>query len=248
MNRKLISVLLILAFCFCLVLGVSADTGTDIYDEAALLTDGEEARLAEKLGDIGQAYDVQLVIVTVPSTEGADIDWYLESLYDGMGFGCGANYDGVLLLVCMDIREYRILSNGYAGVAIDTGDIGRIGNAIESDLSDGDYAAAFEEFADQCAYYLEGYRNGFPFNFGRNLVISLVIGLVAGIAVALVLKGQLKSVRKQNRANNYVKADSMRLTVHRDLFLYRNVTRTRKESNNSSQGSGSSRSTGGGKF
>ena len=131
--------------------------------------------------------------------------------------------------------------------AIDSGDIDNIGDKIVSDLSDGDYAAAFDEFADQCDYYLDGYINGFPFNFGKNLMICLIIGIVAGVVVAFVLKGQLKTVRKQNQANVYVKPGSMQVTVRNDFFLYREVSKSKKESSSSS-GSGSSRSTGGGSF
>lgn len=249
MNRKIIFTILALVLCFSLATGVSAATDTNLYDEADLLTDAEEMRLAQKLDEIGEAYDAQIVIVTVPTADGADVDWYLEYLYDSMGFGYGPNYDGVLLLLCMDVREYRILSNGYAGVAIDTGDIADIGDVIVSDLSDGNYAAAFDRFADECAYYLNGYLNGFPFETGAVLVTSLVIGIIAGVVVALVLKGQLKTVRKQSGAGTYVKADSMQVTVHNDLFLYQNTSRVRRQtSNSSSSSSGSSRSTGGGRF
>ena len=251
MNRKIIFAILALVLCFSLATGASAATEMDLYDEADLLTGAEEMRLAQKLAEIGEAYDAQIVIVTVPTVDSADIDWYLENLYDSMGFGYGPDHDGVLLLVCMDVREYRILSNGYAAVAIDTGDIAGIGDAIVSELSEGDYAAAFDRFADECAYYLNGYRNGFPFETGTVLITSLVVGILTGVIVAIVLRGQLKTVRKQNGAGSYVKADSMRLDVHNDLFLYRNVSRVRKQTNNTSGGSrssGSSRSIGGGRF
>ena len=218
-----------------------------VFDEAELLNDSEELALEEKLADLSSKHDAQIVVCTIESMDGGDIDEFLNYLYDEMGFGYGQNHDGVLLLVCMDPREYRILSNGFAGEAIDSGDIDSIGDVIVSDLSDGDYAAAFDGFADQCDYYLEGFVNGFPFNFGKNLVICLIIGIAAGLIVAFVLKGQLKTVRKQHQANVYVKPGSMQVTVHNDFFLYRDVTRTKKESSNSSSG-GSSRSSGGGSF
>lgn len=218
-----------------------------VFDEAALLNDSEELALEEKLADLSSKHDAQIVVCTIESMDGGDIDEFLNYLYDEMGFGYGENHDGVLMLVCMDPREYRILSNGFAGEAIDSGDIDSIGDVIVSDLSDGNYAAAFDKFADQCDYYLDGFINGFPFNFGKNLVICLIIGIAAGLIVAFVLKGQLKTVRKQNQANVYVKPGSMQVTVHNDFFLYRDVTRTKKESSSSSSG-GSSRSTGGGSF
>ena len=135
-----------------------------VYDEAELLNDSDELALEEKLADLSSKHDAQIVVCTIESMDGGDIDEFLGYLYDEMDFGYGENHDGVLLLVCMDPREYRILSNGFAGEAIDSGDIDSIGDEIVSYLSDGDYAAAFDEFADQCDSYLDGYLNGYPFN------------------------------------------------------------------------------------
>ena len=221
-----------------------------LYDEADLLTDSEEAALMGKLAAVSTGYEAQIVVVTIASMDGGYIDTYVDYVYDSMGFGYGENYDGVLLLVCLDPREYRILSNGFAGVAIDPDDISKISDEIVGDLSDGDYARAFDIFVAQTDYYLDGYLNGFPFAFGTNLMICLVIGLVVGLIVTAILKGQLKSVRQQKTANSYVKPGSMYLTMQNDFFLYRHVSRTRKESSSSSgsSGGGSSRSTGGGSF
>ena len=239
-----------------------ADTGNEvifvadenfIYDEADLLTDSEEAALEQKLQQISHACDAQLVVCTIASMDGGDIDSFVDYLYDSMGFGYGENHDGVLLLVCMDPREFRILSNGYAGVAIGTDEIDLLSGNIKPYLSDGQYATAFDTFADRCETDLDGYLNGYPFNFGENLLISLVIGFVVGLIVVLILKGQLKTVRKQNQANVYVRANSMQVDVRQDIFLYRNITRTRKQKDTSSGSSGSSsggtaRSKGGGSF
>lgn len=246
MKRKLLSMLFVVVLCLSLAVSAFAVSGADIYDEADLLSTQEETQLAEKLSEIGEEFDAQIVIMTVSST-GGNIDAYIEDKFDSMNMGYGENRDGVLLLVCMDSREYRILSNGYAGEAIGTDQIDAISEAIVSDLSEGAYADAFSTFADQCAYYLGGYLNGFPFNVGKNLVVALIIGVVAGVIVAFILKKQLKSVRQQKQANVYIKPGSMQITASRDLFLYREVSRTKKQSSSSS-GSGSSRNVGGGKF
>ena len=246
MKRKLLSMLFVVVLCLSLAVGAYAASGADIYDEADLLSNQEETQLAEKLSEIGKEFDAQIVIMTVSSTNG-DIDAYIEEMFDGMNMGYGEKRDGVLLLVCMNPRQWRILSNGYAGQAITGSEISAIGDEMVSDLSDGDYARAFDIFVAQTDYYLDGYLNGFPFNFGKNLIVALIIGVVAGVVVALVLKKQLKSVRQQKQANIYIKSGSMQITKSRDLFLYREVSRTKKDSSNSS-GSGSSRNVGGGKF
>jgi len=218
-----------------------------LYDEAELLSADQQTALIEKLMDVSGKYQAEIVVCTIKSMDGGDIDQFVEFLYDSMGFGYGDKKDGVLLLVSMEPRQYRILSNGMAGEAIDQDAIAAISDAIVSDLSDGVYDKAFTTFAERCAYYLDGHLHGFPFDVGKTLIISLGIGAIAGVIVALVLKGQLKSVRKQEQANVYVKADSMVITHQDALFMYRNVQRTEKSSSKSS-GSGSSRNVGGGSF
>ena len=222
-----------------------------VFDEADLLSDSEEAALSDKLLDASHTYNAQIVIVTLASMDGGNIDDFVDYLYDTMGFGYGADHDGVLLLVCMDPREYRILSNGYASTAIGPDQIDTLCDFMETYLPNGHYVAAFNSFADQCGEFLEYYQMGSPFKVGKNLAISLAIGIISGLIVAFILKGRLKSVRKQDSARVYVKKGSMQLNYSRDIFLYRNVTRTKKQERveSSSSGSGgSTRSKGGGSF
>ena len=222
-----------------------------LYDEADLLTDEQEADLVKKLTEVSHATNAQIVIVTMASMDGGDIDSFVDYLYDSMGFGYGENHDGVLLLVCMDPREYRILSNGYAGTAIGPDQIDTLCDFMETYLPNGHYVAAFNSFADQCGEFLEYYQMGSPFKVGKNLAISLIIGIIAGLIVAFVLKGQLKSVRKQDQAHRYVKPGSMTVDIQYDIFLYRTVTRTQKQKRVESTSSGSgntARSKGGGSF
>ena len=251
MMKRFLILLLSIGLCLSLAVSVSAASAAGIVmDDAGLLSQAEEEALTRKLTDVGTAYNTQMIVVTVASSEGKYTDDLVNELYDSMNFGFGTTREGVLMLVCMDPREYRILSNGYAGDAIDPGVIDTIGDALVSDLSDGDYADAFEIFADKCDYYLNGYYNGFPFETGKTLVISLGIGLVLALIVTSILKGQLKSVHKQTQANSYVRSGSMQLTQSRDIFLYRQVSRTKKQSSNSSgsRSGGGSRSVGGGSF
>lgn len=248
MTRKIISLILCLLICVAIAVPAFAAGNTEfLYDEADLLTPEEEAALLKKLASVSTKYEAQIIVATIASMDGGNIDTYVDYVYDSMGFGYGENHDGVLILVCMDPREYRILSNGFAGVAIDPDDISKISDEIVGNLSDGDYAGAFDEFVDECAYYLDGHINGFPFNTGKSLAISLIVGVVIGLIVAFVLKGQLKSVHSQSRAQEYVKNGSMHVNLSNDMFLYRNVTRTKKQSSSSGSG-GTARSKGGGSF
>jgi len=253
MKRNVFCLLLILALCAALAVPAFASPVTSadpVTDQADLLSSTEEDALRIRLEELSRTYNAQIAVVTVPASSSYDVSWYTEYVYDTAGFGYGNGRDGVLLLVCMYPREYRILSNGFAGDAIGDYEIESIGSVIVSDLSDGNYADAFFKFADRCGYYLDGHINGFPFAFGKNLLIAFGIAFVIGLIVVLILKAQLKSVRPQNRASVYVKPGSMQLTLHRDLFLYRDVHRRKKETSSSSgsRSSGGSRHVGGGSF
>lgn len=248
MKRKIISALLVLILCLALPFGVSAAGEQLVFDEADLLTDSEELVLEQRLTEISQAYQAQTVVYTIPYLEGGDVESYVDIVYDSNNFGYGEDRDGVILLVCMDPREYMILSNGYAGVAIDASDIEYIGDRIVPDLSDGYYADAFQTFANECDYYLNGYINGYPYDAGFWLIASLFLGAVVALIAVLVMKGKLKSVRWQNQARSYIKNGSMNVTLQDDIYLYRTVNRTRREKESSTGSGGTARSKGGGSF
>ena len=130
-------------------------------------------------------------------------------------------------------------------------------------LSDGDYAGAFEIYADHCDEFITQAKTGDPydthnlpkepFDFLMNLVICFVIGLVIAAIATAIMKGQLKSVRSQAGASSYVKSGSLNVTHRQDLFLYRDVKRTAKPkdsggSSTHTSSSGRSHGGGGGKF
>lgn len=251
MMKKLFSALFALVLCVSLTVCASAAYQAPfLVDEADLLSADQETALRLKLEEISQKHGAQIAVVTTVYVDNDDIGAYIKAVYDERGYGYGSDHAGVLMLISMDLREFRILSNGFAAEAVTLDDIDTITELITSDLSDAAYADAFDTFAEECAYYINGYLNGFPFNFGANLLISLGIGLVVALIVTGCMKGELKSVRKQNHATAYVKAGSMQITQANDFFLYRTVTKTAKPKNqtSSSSRSGSSRNVGGGRF
>ena len=93
---------------------------------------------------------------------------------------------------------------------------------------------AFGDYADMCDEYI---KDATTFDFLINLVISLAIGFVVAFIVTGSMKRKLKSVRSAAEANSYLKPGSLNVTEARDMFLFRQVTRTVK---NTDSGSGSS--------
>ncbi len=268
MKKKLFAILLVLALCLAMAVTASAWEGfTEEYyrvlDMADLLTTQEEEALLKTLDAISQRQKVDVVVATTDSLEGMSVVKYADDLYDACHFGYGSGKDGVLLLISMEDRDWYITTCGYGITAFTDAGIDYIGQKIQDDLSDGDYAAAFDRFADLCDDFLTQAKKGDPYdrhNLDRGglspmwIFISLFVGLVFALIVVGSMKGELKTVRSQGAASSYIKHGSMHVTQSRDLFLYRRVVRTPRPKNNSS-GSSTHRSSsgnihggGGGKF
>lgn len=82
-----------------------------------------------------------------------------------------------------------------------------------------------------------------------------IIGLMLSFVTVGKMKAKLTTVRAQAAANSYMKNGSMNITDSREMFLYKNVTRTKRSSESSGGGSsthtsssGTSHGGGGGKF
>lgn len=249
--KRLFSLALAFLLCLCLTATVRAAQMPRLVDAADLLDDHEEAELLAALDGASEAVGADIVIVTMESCGGYSPDAVAEAYFDQYGFGIGPDRDGVILLLSMAERDWRILCNGFAADAITYSESDSIGNEIVDELSAGEYREAFLEFVSLCRYEIDGERNGFPFAFGRNLAISLAIGFAAAFIATGIMRSKLKSVRSQTGAREYTKPGSMQLTRSGDLFLYRTMDRRRKPQQTSSGsrgGGGGGRHISGGKF
>lgn len=250
--KRILSVVLTLMLCLTMAVQGSAADLPRLVDSAELLTGNQQSQLLDHLDSLSESVQADIVIVTMESLGGYSADQVVNAFYDQYHYGMGPGRDGVVLLLSMMERDYRILSNGFAADAITMGDIDSIGSKIVGDLSDGYYMDAFMEFADLCAYEIEGERNGFPFEFGLSLGISLAIGFVVALIATGIMRSKLKSVRSRTGAREYTRPGSFRVTRSSDLFLYRTVDRRRRPRETSSGsrggGGGGGRNVGGGKF
>ena len=249
--KRVFALLVTLLFCLALAVSASAAQMPRLVDGADLLTDREEAELLENLDAVSEYLQADIVIVTLESCGGYSADLVIEEFYDQYGYGYGTNRDGVMLLLSMEERDWRILCNGFAAGAITPRERDAIGEEIVEELSAGAYMDAFEEFAAQCKWEIDGERNGYPFRLGRNLLICLAIGFAVALVATTVMRSKLKSVRSQTGAREYTKPGSMKLTRSTDLYLYRTLDRRRKPKESSSGsrgGGGGGRHVGGGKI
>lgn len=232
------------------VLLIPVYANTDyLIDNADLLTDTEEVELEAKLSEASQRLNADIVILTEEYIA-TDAQSYADDYFDYNGYGYGDGEDGLILLVDMGGREWHISTCGVCVNGLEGDGLDYISENIVSDLQEEDYVKCFNTFADRSDEVISLIREGksfkAPFEFFTTLIICLVIGFVIALIITLIMRGKLKSVRSKSEATDYVKNGSLNITVARDIFLYRQVTRTQKaESSSSSHTSSSGRSHGG---
>lgn len=270
MKKKISVILFAIVICLGTVLPAFAgetDGFADEYyrvvDMANLLTDCEETALNEKLDEISLRQNMDVVVATTDDLEGYSVSEYADLLYEKCKFGYGDNNDGLMLLISMQDHDWYITTCGYGITAFTNAGTEYIGEKIKNDLSNGNYATAFTSYAGLCDDFITQAKSGKPYDKGNlpreplSLIwipIAIVIGFVISKIIVGNMKNQLKTVRTQKAASNYIKNGSMNITENRDMFLYHTVTKTARPKNTSSgssthtSSSGTTHGGGGGKF
>lgn len=230
-----------------------------LVDDADLLTDSEESELLSRLEVVSESGQTDIVVVTIDSLNGEDAQDYADDFYDNNGYA----KDGVLLLISISDSEWYLSTKGFGITAVT--DAGReyMAEQILEELGDGAFFNAFMTYADLCDEFVQQARNGenndvgnplkAPFPLVRNLLISFGIGLVAALLMTGRMKGELKSINMQEKAADYVKKGSLKVTQSKELFLYTQTNRQEKTtssgaSDTHTSSSGQTHGGGGGKF
>ena len=272
-----LSLLLVLCLLSALLLTPAlAGDAPLLVDDAGLLSSGDADTLTGILERASDSCDMDVVVVTVDSVWPQTTEEYADDYFDYNGYGRGDTNSGILLLLAMEEREWHITTTGAAIYIFSDSDIDLIGECMSNDLSAGNYMDAFTIFADMCESTVADYDgNGYAVDENGNrtyddgtghgvthsnlpirLVISLVIGLLLSMIPMGILKKQIRNVAQAKLAQNYLRADSLNLTVSRDDFIRETVTRTARPKESSGGGgssthvgsSGSSHGGGGGHF
>jgi uncharacterized protein len=79
-----------------------------VYDGAAVIPDATEAQIDAKLRAFNKDSGKTLIVVTVPSLDGVEIEEYAVKLYETWGIGDAEKDEGALILVAPNERRTRI--------------------------------------------------------------------------------------------------------------------------------------------
>ncbi|MBO6016378.1 MAG: TPM domain-containing protein, partial [Lachnospiraceae bacterium] len=78
------------------------ETAPRVVDTADIFSDEQEKQMEQRLTQIRTELSKDIVIFTDVSTYGLSRRVYAADFYDFNGYGCGEDYEGICLFICMD--------------------------------------------------------------------------------------------------------------------------------------------------
>jgi uncharacterized protein len=120
-----------------------------IVDQANIIPADTQTALTQKLADLEQKSGIQLVVATVNSLEGGDIETYANELFRTWKLGEKDKNNGVLLLVAPNEHKVRIeVGYGLEGTLTDALSKIIIVNAIAPRFKAGDFGGGISRGVD----------------------------------------------------------------------------------------------------
>ncbi|WP_374832095.1 TPM domain-containing protein [Paenochrobactrum pullorum] len=162
--RDVLVVFVFAIFCLYSGAGVAQDkpaaeltlTGR-VVDAANVIDPQTRAQLVAKLADFEKISSDQVVVVTVPSLKGSDIETYSNQLFRAWALGQKQENNGLLLVVAPNDRKVRLeVGYGLEGVVTDALSSVIIQSIILPAFRDGDYSAGISKGVDGIIAVLSG--------------------------------------------------------------------------------------------
>ncbi len=213
-----------------------------IVDNAGLLTAQERSELEATAQNLADTYGIDVVILTVDSLGYKGPQAYADDYFDENGYGIGADYSGVLLLLSMEERDWAISTCGKGISALTDYGIDAAISRIAPYLSKDQFYSAFRTYLRVLEDDFEAYERGEPVDVPQRgssdeigvstilfrLVLALVIGAAAAGITLAVMRSKMNTAKPQKNAAGYMVGGSYDLYRCQDLFLYSRTSRVRR--------------------
>jgi uncharacterized protein len=186
--------LLCLACTFALALDFTELTGR-VVDQAGVMSQASRDEITAKSQALEQQSGIQLVVATIKSLEGGDIETYANELFRTWKLGQAQKNNGVLLLVAPNEHKVRIeVGYGLEGTLTDALFSVIISSAIIPQFKTGDFSSGIERGVDGIISVLNGDTADWqsqPQSLLRNDepgALNALLPILGFLAVALILR------------------------------------------------------------
>ena len=212
-----------------------------VSDTAGLMTSEEWRKLESTAENISEQYGCGVYIVTLQDYRdygSYNNFWdFSEAFYTRYNMGLGEARNGILLIMSMAERDYSLLAYGRDAHYAFT-DYGK--NVLENRFLDNfmrsDWAGGFADYLNGCEELLGRAAAGDPLDVSYEETSGLPDEVSTGIIIGLPLlvgfgacegmRRNMKPVKPRSRADEYIVPGGINLSLKRDVFVNRTVTRT----------------------
>lgn len=260
--------LILIAFlaCVCIVLMVKRslekESGSEyagrtnnqcstrrVFDQADVLTDSEEQKLAELIAEREQQYAFDIVVVTIRENVEAKGNWntvmmnLADDFYDQGNYGYDKVHgDGILLLD----NWYRDESGSQAGTWLSTcgnvyekfstNDIDRVMTRVDNLIDQSPYRAYTSAIEMACSIYGSYKTGGWTPRYIPVWVILIGPALIA--LIYAMTKLHQEPAKDTTTLLQYVDGEKVDFNVNRDTFIRKSVSYVKIETSSGSSGGG----------
>jgi uncharacterized protein len=128
-----------------------------VVDQANIMTPESRGEIETKLKDLEDKSSIQLVVATVKSLQGGDIETYANELFRNWKLGQAQKNNGVLLLIAPNEHKVRIeVGYGLEGTLTDALSSVIISSAIVPRFKAGDFSGGISRGVDGIISVLSG--------------------------------------------------------------------------------------------
>lgn len=247
MQKKWIGIFTLL----CMLLSFVPALGEEsrVFDNADLLTEGEEADLQAMCQGVQQDWGLDLAYLTTYDTKGMSVREYGADVYMEKNLGIGEDYSGIIFVMDMGSGEAQIVTCGKAIDIFTDYYIEAIWEEIQGYLSDGDFFGGMVTLRDNINYYCGEYKayqenpDAYvsPYQKESDSFLSqyqvsqksrawMFVGIaalfslvVAGIGVAGMRKSS-QTIRPFTDGRAYLKENGYHLRINQDTFANTHTT------------------------
>jgi uncharacterized protein len=186
-----------------------------VVDQAGVLTEMDRIELAARSKDLEERSGIQLVVATVPSLQGSDIETYANQLFRAWKLGQADKNNGVLLLVAPAERKVRIeVGYGLEGTLTDALASTIISGAVVPRFKSGDLPGGIEGGVNGIIAVLSGDSSQWqpqpvayttqPRWFGEYVIMAIVLSFTLVVFVLFIV-GLIKNILHPPPRGHYVK-------------------------------------------
>ncbi len=180
---------------FALALDFPALTGR-VVDQAGVMTAQSKGDVEAKSKALEEKSGIQLVVATVKSLQGGDIETYANQLFRSWKLGDAKKNNGVLLLVAPAEHKVRIeVGYGLEGTLTDALSSVIVSSAIVPRFKSNDFSGGTERGVDGIVSVLSGdtaeWQPKVPLRSNDDLGFALVVVWCAFVIIAIIVVGYL---------------------------------------------------------